>query len=56
MRYRYVTADVFTEHAYQGNPLAVVLEAEGDLATAGTPVRVQGWGHHDPVQLASQES
>lgn len=29
MRYRYVTADVFTEHAYQGNPLAVVLEAEG---------------------------
>ncbi|HBP02983.1 MAG TPA: molybdopterin molybdenumtransferase MoeA, partial [Stenotrophomonas sp.] len=34
----------------------VVLEAEGDLATAGTPVRVQGWGHHDPVQLASQES
>lgn len=29
MRYRYVTADVFTEHAYQGNPLAVVLQAEG---------------------------
>ena len=29
MRYRYVTADVFTEHAYQGNPLAVVLEADG---------------------------
>lgn len=29
MRYRYVTADVFTAHAYQGNPLAVVLGAEG---------------------------
>ncbi|KRC70777.1 Trans-2,3-dihydro-3-hydroxyanthranilate isomerase [compost metagenome] len=33
MRYRYVTADVFTGHAYQGNPLAVVLDAEG-LGTA----------------------
>lgn len=33
MRYRYVTADVFTGHAYQGNPLAVVLEAQG-LSTA----------------------
>ncbi|OBU64206.1 molybdopterin molybdenumtransferase MoeA [Stenotrophomonas maltophilia] len=33
----------------------VVLEGEGDLAAAGTPVRVQGWGHQDPVQLASQE-
>ena len=29
MRYRYVTADVFTAQAYQGNPLAVVLGAEG---------------------------
>ena len=29
MRYRYVTADVFTGHAYQGNPLAVVLDAQG---------------------------
>ena len=29
MRYRYVTADVFTRHAYGGNPLAVVLNAEG---------------------------
>ncbi|MCX2892404.1 molybdopterin molybdenumtransferase MoeA, partial [Stenotrophomonas lactitubi] len=34
----------------------VVLEGEGDLATAGTPVRVQGWGHQDPLQLATQES
>ena len=34
----------------------VVLEAEGDFAAAGTAVRVQGWGHHDPVQLAGQES
>src|SRR6478736_2656220 len=29
MRYRYVTADVFTGHTYQGNPLAVVLDAQG---------------------------
>ena len=34
----------------------VVLEGEGDLATAGTSVRVQGWGHQDPLQLADQES
>ncbi|MEN4919469.1 PhzF family phenazine biosynthesis protein [Achromobacter spanius] len=29
MRYRYVTADVFTGHAYQGNPLAVILDSQG---------------------------
>ncbi|KGD92152.1 PhzF family phenazine biosynthesis protein [Achromobacter sp. RTa] len=29
MRYRYVTADVFTSRAYGGNPLAVVLDAQG---------------------------
>jgi len=29
MRYRYVTADVFTSQAYCGNPLAVVLDAAG---------------------------
>lgn len=29
MRYRYVTADVFTSQAYCGNPLAVVLDAQG---------------------------
>lgn len=29
MRYRYVTADVFTSQAYGGNPLAVVLDAQG---------------------------
>lgn len=29
MRYRYVTADVFTRDAYGGNPLAVVLDAQG---------------------------
>ncbi|MDN8649051.1 molybdopterin molybdotransferase MoeA [Stenotrophomonas indicatrix] len=34
----------------------VVLEGEGDLVAAGTPVRVQGWGHQDPLQLATQES
>lgn len=33
-----------------------VLEGEGDLAVAGSRVRVQGWGHRDPVQLAQQES
>ncbi|KAG1541012.1 hypothetical protein G6F50_014282 [Rhizopus delemar] len=32
----------------------VVLEAEGDLANAGTYVRVQGWGHHEPVQLRAR--
>ncbi|WP_164279985.1 molybdopterin molybdotransferase MoeA [Stenotrophomonas indicatrix] len=34
----------------------VVLEGEGDLVAAGTPVRVQGWGHQDPLQLTNQES
>lgn len=34
----------------------VVLEGEGDLVAAGTPVRVHGWGHQDPLQLATQES
>lgn len=34
----------------------VVLEDEGDLVPAGTRVRVQGWGHRDPVQLAVQEN
>lgn len=29
MRRRYVTADVFTDRAFGGNPLAVVLDAEG---------------------------
>ncbi|QKH33669.1 PhzF family phenazine biosynthesis protein [Achromobacter pestifer] len=29
MRYRYVTADVFTSQAYGGNPLAVVFDAQG---------------------------
>lgn len=29
MRYRYVTTDVFTSRAYGGNPLAVVLDAQG---------------------------
>jgi trans-2,3-dihydro-3-hydroxyanthranilate isomerase len=28
-RYRYVTCDVFTDTAFQGNPLAVVLDAQG---------------------------
>lgn len=29
MRYRYVTADVFTSQPFEGNPVAVVLDAEG---------------------------
>jgi trans-2,3-dihydro-3-hydroxyanthranilate isomerase len=29
MRYRFVTTDVFTDRPFAGNPLAVVLEAEG---------------------------
>ena len=29
MRRRFVTLDVFTEHRFAGNPLAVVLDAEG---------------------------
>ena len=32
MKRRYVTLDVFTDRRFAGNPLAVVLEAEG-LAT-----------------------
>lgn len=28
-RYRYITADVFTDHAFHGNPVAVVLDAHG---------------------------
>ncbi|MEG1681684.1 MAG: molybdopterin-binding protein, partial [Stenotrophomonas sp.] len=33
----------------------VVLEGDDDLATAGSLVRVQGWGHREPVQLSPQE-
>ena len=33
MKRRYVTADVFTDRMFGGNPLAVVLDAEG-LTTA----------------------
>ena len=33
----------------------VVLEGEGELATAGTPACVYGWGHQDPLQLTDQE-
>jgi trans-2,3-dihydro-3-hydroxyanthranilate isomerase len=33
MKRRYVTADVFTREMFGGNPLAVVLDAEG-LSTA----------------------
>jgi trans-2,3-dihydro-3-hydroxyanthranilate isomerase len=29
MKRRYVTIDVFTERAFGGNPLAVVLDADG---------------------------
>lgn len=33
----------------------VVLEGDDDLAAAGSLVRVQGWGHREPVQLSLQE-
>ena len=33
MQRRYITVDVFTDRAFGGNPLAVVLDAEG-LSTA----------------------
>lgn len=33
----------------------VVLDGDEDVARAGTPVQVQGWGHRDPVRLATLE-
>lgn len=34
----------------------VVLEIDGDeVARAGTPVQVVGWGHREPVQVAAKE-
>lgn len=33
----------------------VVLDGEDEVARAGTPVQVQGWGHRDPVRLAAME-
>ena len=43
MTRRFQTLDVFTETALAGNPLAVVLDAEGldDVAHAGDRRRVQ---------------
>ena len=34
MQRRYITVDVFTDRAFGGNPLAVVLDAEGRSAEA----------------------
>jgi trans-2,3-dihydro-3-hydroxyanthranilate isomerase len=31
MQRRYITADVFTDRAFGGNPLAVVLDAGGNV-------------------------
>lgn len=33
----------------------VVLDGDDEVARAGTPVQVQGWGHRDPVRLATME-
>jgi len=33
----------------------VVLDGDKDIARAGTPVQVLGWGHRDAVRLAGQE-
>ena len=35
MRRRFVTLDVFTERRFAGNPLAVVLDADGLETAAG---------------------
>jgi hypothetical protein len=55
MRRRYVTTDVFTDHCFGGNPLAVVLDAEGFVETlhAGDRYRVQLFGNH--VRAATAE-
>ena len=44
MRRRYVTTDVFTDRAFGGNPLAVVLDAEG-LTTAAMQAIAREFGY-----------
>ena len=41
MSHRFFTLDVFTDTALAGNPLAVVLDAEGPSALAWTPRRMR---------------
>jgi trans-2,3-dihydro-3-hydroxyanthranilate isomerase len=48
MRRRFVTLDVFTERRFAGNPLAVVLEAEG-LDTAAMQAIAREFNHPETV-------
>src|SRR5215470_14892037 len=48
MRRRFVTLDVFTSRRFTGNPLAVVLDAEG-LDTATMQVIAREFGHPETV-------
>jgi trans-2,3-dihydro-3-hydroxyanthranilate isomerase len=48
MRRRFVTLDVFTERRFTGNPLAVVLEAEG-LDTAAMQAIAREFSHPETV-------
>ena len=50
MQRRYITVDVFTDRAFGGNPLAVVLDA-GSLSTAHRP-RVQLFRDHLRIAAA----
>jgi trans-2,3-dihydro-3-hydroxyanthranilate isomerase len=48
MRRRFVTLDVFTDRPFAGNPLAVVLDAEG-LATAAMQAIAREFNHPETV-------
>ena len=48
MRRRFATLDVFTDRRFAGNPLAVVLEAEG-LAAAAMQAIAREFGHPETV-------
>lgn len=55
MRRRFVTLDVFTEKRFTGNPLAVVLEAEG-LDTATMQLIAREFGHPETVFVLPPEN
>ena len=48
MRRQFATLDVFTDRRFAGNPLAVVLEAEG-LAAAAMQAIAREFGHPETV-------
>src|SRR5262245_60590266 len=48
MRRRFVTLDVFTDRRFTGNPLAVVLEAQG-LETAAMQAIAREFNHPETV-------